>query len=86
MDLEIFKLIFEHTEDKNPTDEKGLTLLHFAVHKGNFEMCKLILDNVQEKNPSSSNGLTPLQVALNNNHQQIAKYIQSSIFRCEKGV
>ena len=61
---EIFKLIFENVEDKNPPENTGMTPLHVAAMFGNFDICKLILENIHVMNPPTTDGCTPFGLAL----------------------
>ena len=86
---EVFKLIFDNVEDKNPmtmhlSKDNGnyiFSPLHVAATSGNFDVCKLIIENVQDKNPSAnlSESVTPLLMARAYGHHQIANYIKSKI-------
>ena len=40
---EIFQLIFDQVQEKNPADAHGYTPLHIAARYGSYEVCKLIL-------------------------------------------
>ena len=61
---EIFRLIFDKVDDKNPKDRKGRTPLHFAARDNCTEICRIILNVVQDKNPrDAQDGQTPLHWA-----------------------
>jgi ankyrin repeat protein len=60
--FELFKIIIENVEDKNPGDMTGWTPLHEATHRGLTEVCELISDNVLDRNPMTMNGLTPRKI------------------------
>ena len=84
--FEIFKLIFENVEDKNPVDYQKNTLLHFAARKGHLEICKYIVSKVEDKNLviNSKNiyDKSPIDMAanyLNYSHQQVVDYLGSIV-------
>ena len=58
-----FKLIHEHCDDKNPTDNTGQSVLHVAALSGEFEIVKAIIEKVQNKNPKDDDDWTPLHSA-----------------------
>ena len=60
--FELFKIILENVEDKNPGDIFGWTPLHEATKRGLTEVCELISDNVLDRNPMTMNGLTPRKI------------------------
>ena len=60
--FELFKIILENVEDKNPGDITGWTPLHEATKRGLTEVCELISDNVPDRNPMTMNGLTPRKI------------------------
>ena len=76
---EVFKLIFENVQDKEPKDNKGRTPLHHAAKYGNLELCKLIIGEMDNKNPSDSYGWTPLHCAAQNGHEVICDLISSQV-------
>ena len=47
--LDIFKLIFENVDDKNPKSDYGVTPLHYAAERGNLEVFKLIFSSEGSK-------------------------------------
>ena len=77
--LEIFKLIFDNVEDKEPKDKDGRTPFHHAAKYGNLEVCKLIIGETENKNPSDSAGWTPLHCAAQNGHEEICELIASKV-------
>jgi ankyrin repeat protein len=77
--LEIFKLIFDNVQDKEPKDNKGRTPLHHAAKYGNLEVCKLIIGEIENKNPMDSAGWTPLHCAAQNGHEEICDLISSQV-------
>mgnify|MGYP002045167338 FL=1 len=77
--LEIFKLIFDNVQDKEPKDKDGRTPFHHAAKYGNLEVCKLIIGETENKNPSDSAGWTPLHCAAQNGHEEIYNLIASQV-------
>ena len=82
--FEVFKFIFENTEDKNPRDVDGQTPLHIAAENGCLDICELILKNpdVKDKNPRLGNrwvrdlkGETPLHLAAKGGHLEVCQLI-----------
>ena len=51
------KRIYEKMQ-KNTDELMGMTPLHEAAGKGEFELCKQIINNVQNKNPKCHYGFT----------------------------
>ena len=60
---DIFRLIFENVQDKNPPDSYGDTPLHLAARRYKVEICRLILAHVHDKQPLNNQGKTPLDKA-----------------------
>ena len=58
--MDVFRLIFEKAEDKNPAEENGLTPLHIAADRNLLEICRLIMEKAGNKNPANERGITPL--------------------------
>ena len=77
--LDIFKLIFDNVQDKEPKDKDGRTPFHHAAKYGNLEVCKLIIGETENKNPSDSAGWTPLHCAAQNGHEEICELIASKV-------
>ena len=77
--LEIFKLIFDNVQDKEPKNKDGRTPLHHAAKYGNLEVCKLIIGETENKNPTDSAGWTPLHCAAQNGHEEICELIASKV-------
>ena len=77
--LEIFKLIFDNVQDKEPKDKEGSTPLHYAAKYGNLEVCRLIIGETDNKNPMNSVGWTPLHCAAQNGHEEICNLISSKV-------
>ena len=77
--MEIFKLIFDIVEDKEPKDKDGRTPLHHAAKYGHLEVCKLIIGEIEDKNPTDTAGWTPLHCASQNGHEEIYNLIASQV-------
>ena len=72
--FEIFKVIANKLDDKNPKSDSWLTPLHAAARQGYFDICQFILENVDEKNPSNrSMDTTPFHEAAKNGHVDICR-------------
>jgi hypothetical protein len=75
--LEIYQLIAELLEDKNPTENTGFSSLHLASQRGHVEVCKYIMENLLDKNPQVVGGtffgLTPYHLAANFGRLEICK-------------
>ena len=82
---EIFKLIIDYVDDKNPARHDGVTPLHMTAKKGYFEIFKLILQSLgkNEKTPKvdrgPNGGYTPLHIAAKNGHLGICKTILEEV-------
>ena len=72
---EICKFLINHSEEKNPSKENGMTLFHYAAKRGLKNVCKLIIENVDNKNPAALNGCTPLHLAAKKGHLEIIRLI-----------
>ena len=72
---EVCKVLFDNSEEKNPSDILGMTTFHFAAEKGLTDVCKLIIENITNKNPAALNGCTPLHLAAENGHFEIVRLI-----------
>ena len=67
------KMIIQTASDKNPRDDSGCTLLHYAAQRGKYDICKLILMEVEDKNSENNSGKTPLDLAYMNENYDIFK-------------
>ena len=72
------KIIYK-VHDKNPADEYGLTLMHWATYRGHLEIVRLFIDHVQDKNPADNSGLTPLHWAAELGHLEICRLIIENV-------
>ena len=61
--LNIYQLIIDKIDDKNPKSDSGTTPLHLAVKMGNLQMYQLIINNTVDKNPKDKYEETPLHLA-----------------------
>ena len=69
--LDICRLLIANVTDKNPSDARGWTPLHYAAAHGNLKMCHLFLSYVDEQNPVTLNGKTPKDLARDKNIQKL---------------
>ena len=53
---DVFKIIMEQNEDKNPADKHGSTPLHVAAFSGHLDVCKVISEYVTDMNPFDNIG------------------------------
>ena len=76
-DVNIFKLLLEKAEDKNPTlgRDSNWTLLHDLAGKGNFEMCRLMVKAVEDKSPCNVDGSTPYHIAAYFGHKEVCRFL-----------
>ena len=51
--LEIFKWIFDNTEDKNTHDFHRITPMHPSAHSDNLEILQLIFNHIEDKQPKN---------------------------------
>lgn len=56
-------------------DESGLTLLHWAADRGNFEISEFLLKNFSDPNAKDFEGQTPLHFAVSCSHFEIVKLL-----------
>ena len=66
---------WEAGKDKNPANQLGWTLLHFAAGEGHLEVCRLIMDNVQDKNPADHHDWTPLHETAKRGRFEVCRLI-----------
>ena len=57
--VEIFNLIVQKTENKNPPDVNKVTPMHLATSRGHTEICRILLEkiDVSDLNPATMSGL-----------------------------
>ena len=74
--FDVFQLILNNTNEKNPTDINGDTALHAVAEKGLSEVCNMIMEHLDDKNPKSINlERTPLHKAASGGHLQTCELI-----------
>ena len=75
-DLDVFKLLFENADVKNPKMKtNGNTPLHEATENGHWQICEFILNNLEDKNPVNKLQRTPLHLAAHYGHQDEYKLL-----------
>jgi ankyrin repeat protein len=90
--LEIYKLIIENVQNKNPRSNIGNTPLHAAAEGGHMDICKLILESIQPtfaidgqicklniENPMNDFGYTPFDMAESFGRSKVCEYINSFV-------
>ena len=83
--FEVYKLIMNGFNDKNPKNNWGDTPLHLAAENGHFDICELILLNVENKTPRNDCNKTPMDLAAENNHDAVCDlFIQRSLRNCQE--
>ena len=75
--LNVFKLLLEKSEDKNPTlgRDCNWTLLHDLAGKGDLEMCRLMIKAVEDKKPCNVDGSTPFHIAAYFGHKEVCRLL-----------
>ena len=69
--LEVYKLLSENVDNKNPKDKHGQTPLHLAALHGHLEFCRCIITNLVDKNPVDYDFNSPFSCAASNGHLEI---------------
>ena len=78
--LYLCDLIIDNSEDKNPVDKDGFTVLHNAALINNEEMYQMVMEKNIDKNPIHPKfGNTPLHEAAENNRFELCKVILNGI-------
>ena len=78
--LYLCDLIIDNSEDKNPVDKDGFTVLHNAALINNEEMYQMVMEKNIDKNPIHPQfGNTPLHEAAENNRFELCKVILNGI-------
>ena len=68
------QLVIDNSEDKNPVDKQGYSVLHSAAMIGNAQMYQMIMAKNIDKNPKHQEyGMTPLHEAAKKNHIEVCK-------------
>ena len=70
-------LTFFLSMNKNVKNNLGLTPMHIAVQRWNYEICKVLIDHGADPNPTSDNGTSALAMAGTN--QEIRDLILKNI-------
>ena len=55
-------------DNKNPSYNKGVSVLHNAAQNGHLDVWKMISVYIDDKNPTTLDGYTPLHLAVKNGH------------------
>jgi ankyrin repeat protein len=76
--LELFKLIANNIDERNPKNNEGYTPLHIAAAHGHQELFKFIVKDGEE-NPRNNYGRTPLHMAARNGHIVICQFIVEKV-------
>ena len=79
--IEIFKLIIQKAENKNPETISGSTPMHIAAWKGHNQIIQVLMedDKVGDKNPANENGITPMHLAAINGHTETFEILMESV-------
>ena len=91
-DFNLFKLIFNNVDEKNPRDTFRNTPFHLAAENGHLSICQLIIARLEDKNPSGGDcngfgfGWTPLHIAAANGHLDVCKLITEALGKAEQNV
>ena len=88
--LPLLKALIERLENKNPTDDNGVSPLHSAAEHGQLEIVKFLVPQLTNKNPETGKKelyrcnkyftwkqMTPLHEAAYNGHVDIVEYLVS---------
>ena len=77
--LELYKLILEKVDNKNPKGYKGLSVLHLAAQEGCLNTCKFILENKDTKIFLDDKGGTPLHRAAQFGQVEVCKLLLNHV-------
>jgi ankyrin repeat protein len=80
--FELCEIVISKTVDRNPIIiPDGLTPMHMAANKGNFEITQLLVEYALENNRYRKNlyGWTPLHYAASNGFLEVYKLLQSKV-------
>ncbi|MEO0223998.1 MAG: ankyrin repeat domain-containing protein, partial [candidate division WOR-3 bacterium] len=76
--LDYIKFFHQTGENLKVYDEKGNSILHYAVMSGNEELVKFILEvKIVDVNEKNDEGKTPLDIAIEKGFENIANLIKS---------
>lgn len=73
--LAALKAIMELSDDKNIVDDKGNSLIHYAVANGNKEMLSFLLEQGLNPNKVNSFGEFPLYTAVRSGNSEMVKML-----------
>jgi len=71
----VCQLSIQNASNKNPSNDKGETPMHYAAKKGFLNICQLIVENAKNINTADHDGDTPLTLAAQGGHLEICKLI-----------
>ena len=77
--LQIFQIIIERSDMKNPENKSGFTPLHFAAQNGYLAICHVIFGKTTEKNPKTDLDVTPHYLAGKNGHFKVCQFFVNSL-------
>ena len=66
--LDVFRLILEKVENKNPAKWEWNTPLHMAARNGHLDASRFIIGELEDKNPSNRYGATVKDIAQDYKH------------------
>ncbi|KAH0558926.1 hypothetical protein GP486_004447 [Trichoglossum hirsutum] len=69
---EIFQLLLQKGIDLTTMDDRGLTTLHWAVHRGYQSVARMLLEKGVYINGTGGDGWTPLYRAVQRGHEKLA--------------
>ena len=74
------ELIIDNSDDKNPVDQYGFSILHNAAIDDNPKIYQMVMKKNKDKNPMSPKYRnTPLHEAVTNNHIEVCKVILNEV-------
>ena len=75
--LDIIQNLVDYAKDKNPCDQSGWSVMHYAAGEGKTNVMKILIRNAKNKNPPTKDArkVTPLHYAATYGHVDICKLI-----------
>ena len=74
------ELIIDNSDDKNPVDQYGYSMLHTAAMDDNPKIYQMVMTKNKDKNPMNPKYRnTPLHEAARNNHIEVCKVILNGV-------
>ena len=73
-DLDMFKTLFDHFNDKIQTSN-GVTPLYYAAQYNRLDICKFIVSNSSQLSLKYKSGDTPLHIAAKEGHLEVCKLL-----------